>query len=88
MCNNDGHEGPFTADCATVSLYTYDPNGQADGKDGAFTGSPNIWQSCLNAVGAIDAASGQAWDYRGNWNVIAGYANCNISPDYGPSEQG
>lgn len=78
MCNNDGHEGPFTDDCATVASYVYDAN----------NASPEAGSGSLTILRQCSATSGQAWDYLGGWNVILGYANCNISPDNGPSEQG
>lgn len=74
MCNTNGHDGPYSANCKDVAGFVY--RGESDG-----TAAKDIWYQCRNAgLYAITSTPGQAYAPGEDWNVITGYANCNHSP--------
>ena len=60
--------------CKDVAAYVF--------RDDADEKARDIYHRCQNrGQTKIKAVSGQAFDVRGDWTIISGYANCNHDPE-------
>lgn len=75
------NDGPYYASCTDVAAFVY------CGEDGSDQAS-DIFSNCRNPHGlSFSLVPGQAFSPDGTWNIITGWANCNISPSNAPQDQ-